>query len=202
MARNRNKEAGFTLIEIVIAVAIVGIFAAVISPMVFRHLEDAKISKACSESETIATALLTYYKDVGQWPYTSKSGKKASVDRLISHTVVAKGTGKGAKAGASNWGTYGKANKLGDYLYNKSKVNEDIGTWKGPYIESHQFKDPWGNAYVVNSRYFPNGKYTGNKVHKVVVLSAGPNGKWETAFSDGTTENITGDDIGYVVTVQ
>ena len=51
-----NNRRGFTLIEIVIAVAIVAIFAAAISPMVFRHLEDAKISKAQSEAETIATA--------------------------------------------------------------------------------------------------------------------------------------------------
>jgi len=51
-----SHRGGFTLIEIVIAVAIVAIFAAAISPMVFRHLEDAKISKAQNETETIATA--------------------------------------------------------------------------------------------------------------------------------------------------
>ena len=53
IAKKKTGEAGFTLIEIVIAVAIIGIFAAVISPMVFRHLADAKVSKAYNEAETI-----------------------------------------------------------------------------------------------------------------------------------------------------
>jgi general secretion pathway protein G len=56
-----SNRSGFTLIEIVIAVAIVAIFAAAISPMVFRHLEDAKVGKAQNEAETIATAVLNYY---------------------------------------------------------------------------------------------------------------------------------------------
>ena len=59
-------RSGFTLIEIVIAVAIVAIFAAAISPMVFRHLEDTKVSRAQNETETISTALLGYYKDTGK----------------------------------------------------------------------------------------------------------------------------------------
>ncbi len=38
----RRGQRGFTLIEIVIAVAIVAIFAAALTPMVFKHLEEAK----------------------------------------------------------------------------------------------------------------------------------------------------------------
>ena len=44
MNRISTNRHGFTLIEIVIAVAIVAIFAAALSPMVFRHLEDAKLA--------------------------------------------------------------------------------------------------------------------------------------------------------------
>ncbi len=199
--KKKNGDAGFTLIEIVIAVAIVAVFAAVISPMVFKHLEDAKISKAGSESEIIATALLGYYKDVGQWPYTNEDGKRGSVDRLISSEVVAKGKSAGSKKGAKKWGTFGKSMQLGDYLYANSIENGE-GTWRGPYTEKYSFNDPWGNAYVVNCRYLPSGKYKGSNVHKVIVLSAGPDGRWATSFNDGTTETISGDDIGYVVTVQ
>jgi len=201
IGRKKTGEAGFTLIEIVIAVAIIGIFAAVISPMVFRHLEDAKISKTYNEAETVATALLTYYKDVGQWPYTNEEGKSGAIDRLLSSTKVATGKGKEAKKGAHNWGHFGKDMQLGNYLYDNS-VKSGTGTWRGPYLEQPSFNDPWGDAYVVNSRYFPGGKYNGDKVHKVIVLSAGPDRKWETSFADDTSETISGDDIGYVVTVQ
>ena len=56
MNRKLLNRQGFTLIEIVIAVAIVAIFAAALSPMVFRHLEDAKLAKAENEAEVIAAA--------------------------------------------------------------------------------------------------------------------------------------------------
>jgi prepilin-type N-terminal cleavage/methylation domain-containing protein len=212
-----NRQ-GFTLIEIVIAVAIVAIFAAALSPMVFRHLEDSKVSKTQNETEVIANAVMSYYKDVGQWPITNEDGPTGNnIRRVLSSSVVATGSGADAQSGASNWGTYGITKPLGDYLYfnnadnNSSSTGESSdqaadwpttgeGAWKGPYIENYEFNDPWGNAYVINSQYF-QGRYTGNVRHKVFVLSAGPNGAWETGFSDGDSEEISGDDIGTLITI-
>ena len=79
---------GFTLIEIVIAVAIVAVFASAISPMVFKHLESAKVSKAQNETETIATAIMTLYKDVYHWPQTNANGPSGTVDRVLTSTNV------------------------------------------------------------------------------------------------------------------
>jgi prepilin-type N-terminal cleavage/methylation domain-containing protein len=221
MRKYSSNRHGFTLIEIVIAVAIVAIFAAAISPMVFRHLEDAKVGKAQNEAETIATAVLNYYKDTGSWPYTNTNGPGGNaIDRVISHTNVATGTGPNAGANAGAWATYGNSKQLGDYLYYNNpdddsradgsaadQANQDWPTtgkfaWKGPYVESYQILDPWGNAYVLNARYLPGGRYTGSVRHKVFVLSAGPNGVWETSFSDSATEDILGDDVGTVVSIR
>ena len=55
---------------------------------------------------------------------------------------------------------------------------------------------------MLNVRYFPGGRYTGTVRHKVFVLSAGPNGVWETGYSDAATEDITGDDIGTVISIR
>jgi prepilin-type N-terminal cleavage/methylation domain-containing protein len=211
---------GFTLIEIVIAVAIIAIFAAAISPMVFRHLEDSKYSKAQNETETIATALLSYYKDVGAWTYTNADGPSGNtIDRVISSNLVATGAGAGAGTGAADWGVAGETKNLGDYLYfnnadddtsstgvNENEAGEDWNTtgrgcWKGPYLDAYSFNDPWGNCYVINARYLPGGEYVGTVRHKVFVLSAGPNGTWETPFDDDTTEQILGDDVGTIVTI-
>lgn len=214
-----HDRRGFTLIEIVIAVAIVAIFAAAMSPMVFRHLEDAKISKAQNETEVIATAVLSYYKDVGKWPITNLEGPAGNdVRRILSSTNVVTGTGPDAASGASNWGSYGTTKPMGDYLYfnnpdnntsdsgeNANQANADWptsgqGSWKGPYIERYDFDDPWGNAYVVNTQYC-QGRYTGTVRHKVFALSAGPNGLWETGFTDATSEDVQGDDIGSVISI-
>jgi prepilin-type N-terminal cleavage/methylation domain-containing protein len=212
---------GFTLIEIVIAVAIVAVFAAAISPMVFRHLEDAKIGRAQSETETISNAILSYYKDVGKWPVTNANGPSGNgVDRVVSSTTVATGAGAGAATGAASWATYGNDKDLGDYLYYNNpdddssatgngadQNNQDWpttgqGAWRGPYLDSYEIVDPWGNAYVVNARYFPGGRYNGTVRHRVLVLSAGPDGAWQTSFNDNTTEEVLGDDIGTVVTIR
>ena len=216
-----TNRRGFTLIEIVIAVAIVAVFAAAISPMVFRHLEDAKVSKAQNETETIASAILSYYKDVGKWPVTSANGPSGNgISRVVSSTKVATGAGTDAASGATNWGAYGTAKDLGDYLYYNNPDDDSSATgsgadqngqdwpttgpnaWRGPYLDSYEILDPWGNAYVVNSRYFPGGNYTGSVRHRVFVLSAGSNGVWETGFADAATEEIQGDDIGTVVTIR
>ncbi len=212
---------GFTLIEIVIAVAIVAIFAAALSPMVFKHLDEAKITRAKNETETISSAVLGYYKDTGRWPFTNADGPSGNViDRVISATTVPTTAGPGAGSGAANWGNYGNVKMLGDYLYynnpdddstadgtNASQAGQDWSTtgtmaWKGPYDGDYQFTDPWGNAYVINSYFFPGGHYTGTVRHKVLVLSAGPDGQWQTPFNGNVTEDIMGDDIGTVVTVR
>ncbi len=219
--RNRFDRGGFTLMEIVIAVAIVAIFAAAISPMVFKHLEDAKLSRAQNETETLATAVLSYYKDTGTWPYTNANGPTGnSVARVVSSANVATGAGPGASPGAVNWGTYGNTKMLGDYLYHNNpdddtsatgaggnQAGEDWpttgrGAWRGPYVTAYQFDDPWGNAYVMNVQYAPGGNYGGTVRHKVFVLSAGPDGRWQTGFNNGQPEEIAGDDIGTVVTIR
>ncbi len=215
----KTDRRGFTLIEIVIAVAIVAIFAAAMTPMVFRHLEDARISKAQNETEVIASAVLGYYKDVSHWPYTHQNGPAGNeIRRVVSSTKVATGTGPGAATGAGNWGTFGSTKPLGDYLYfnnpdddsrtDGSAANQNgedwpttgLGSWRGPYIDSYSMNDPWGHAYVINSYYFP-GAYDGTVRHKVFVLSPGPNGVWETGFSSDTPEEITGDDIGTLIAI-
>ena len=219
MSTNQEHRHGFTLIEIVIAVAIVAIIAAAISPMVFRHLEDAKVSKAQNETETIATAILNYYKDVGTWPYTNANGPSGNgIARVITSTRVPTLTGTGAATGAGNWGSHGTTKQLGDYLYynnpdddrganGANQANQDWpttgrGAWKGPYLDTYDIRDPWGNAYVINSRYFPGGLYNGTVVQKVFVLSAGPNGRWETGFSDAESSSISGDDVGTVISIR
>ncbi|PID79486.1 hypothetical protein CSB20_10095 [bacterium DOLZORAL124_64_63] len=214
---------GFTLIEIVIAVAIVAIFAAAMTPMVFRHLEEAKISKAQNEAETIAAAVLCYYKDVGCWPYTNDSANNRpagnALARVISSNTVAPTVGPGAVFGAINWANRAEAKQLGDYLYynnadddtgadgaNANEANQDWptsgpGAWRGPYIDRYTINDPWGHAYVINARFFPGSIYTGTVRHKVFVLSAGPNGKWETGYYSAASEEIAGDDIGALITI-
>ncbi|RLB12088.1 MAG: hypothetical protein DRG39_02820 [Deltaproteobacteria bacterium] len=218
----KRDRGGFTLIEVVVIIAVITILAAILTPLVIRYIGDAKVSRAQAETKSIAATVMKLYSDTGKWPFTNKNGPSGGVDRVLSDPDhVPTGEGPDAGSGAENWGTYGKAKPLYDYLFynnpdddsgssNQNQTGQDYPTtgpfaWKGPYIEKPVITDPWGNSYVINARYFPgNPRYTGTVIHTVFVLSAGPNGTWETPFSDSVGvpgEKIRGDDIGWVITM-
>ncbi len=61
----RIPRAGFSLLEIVVAVIILGILVAVVSPSVFRYVEKAKYQEVVDDFKAIETAMVGYYADVG-----------------------------------------------------------------------------------------------------------------------------------------
>jgi type II secretory pathway pseudopilin PulG len=207
------------MLELIVVVAAIAILAAILSPMVLKVIDDSRVSRAQNECVSIATAVAALYKDTGMWPYTNANGPSGSVDRLVTASTVPTAIATGAGSGAANWGTYGTSKHLGDFLYwnnpddnstasgnGANQNNQDYpttgqGAWRGPYVDRYDIEDPWGNAYVINVRYLPGGRYTGTVRHKVIVLSAGPDGRWSTPYSDAVTETVMGDDIGHVVHV-
>ncbi|MCX7926675.1 MAG: prepilin-type N-terminal cleavage/methylation domain-containing protein, partial [Candidatus Omnitrophica bacterium] len=64
----RIKEVGFTLIELIVVIAIIAILAAVVAPNAFKAVEKAKISGALSDFNSIKTAAMAFYSDIGVWP--------------------------------------------------------------------------------------------------------------------------------------
>ncbi|MDD5746439.1 MAG: prepilin-type N-terminal cleavage/methylation domain-containing protein [Candidatus Omnitrophica bacterium] len=56
-----RKFAGFTLIELMVAVVIIGILMTIAVPTYIRSMERAKCSQAMHDLETLRTAAITYY---------------------------------------------------------------------------------------------------------------------------------------------
>jgi len=77
---------GFTLIEIMVVVVIIGLLAAVILPNVFGNVEKAQITKAKSDIQAIEAGLTMYKLDNFKYP-TTELGLNALVQRPNDPTV-------------------------------------------------------------------------------------------------------------------
>jgi general secretion pathway protein G len=66
--RKAARRAAFTLLEVLIVVAILVILASAASISLFRYLEDAKVGKAKTEMNTIKSCIGKYYTEHQDWP--------------------------------------------------------------------------------------------------------------------------------------
>ncbi|HUG26110.1 type II secretion system major pseudopilin GspG [Piscinibacter sp.] len=66
------RRAGFTLIEILVVIAVISVLAALVAPNVFRHVGSAKDAAARSQIELLGAALDAYRLDNGRYPTTAQ----------------------------------------------------------------------------------------------------------------------------------
>lgn len=73
-----KKQQGFTLIELMIVVAIIAILAAIALPAYQDYVARAQVSEAMSLSSGARTAVAEYYADRGAWPSANASAGLAA----------------------------------------------------------------------------------------------------------------------------
>ncbi len=68
LTRSSARQRGFTIIELLIVMAILGMLAVMVAPNLFNQADGARRDAALSQISAIASALDTYRLDVGQYP--------------------------------------------------------------------------------------------------------------------------------------
>jgi general secretion pathway protein G len=68
----RARSQGFTLIEIMVVVVILGLLAAIVAPNVIRRIDDAQIAKARQDIRSFETALNLFRMDNFKYPSTEQ----------------------------------------------------------------------------------------------------------------------------------
>lgn len=72
MKKRNRRNAGFTFIEMIVVVSIIGLLLALVGPRFIRGQEKAEVKAAVAQIENLGTALDTFRLDVGRYPTTQE----------------------------------------------------------------------------------------------------------------------------------
>ncbi len=111
VVRRAKAEQGFTLLEIIVVVVIIGILAAIVAPKFMGRTEQARKTQAAVQMRNFETALKLYKVDNHVYPTTDQG-----LEALINKPTT---------------GGEAKNYRSGGYL-SQSKVPDD--PWGNPYI--------------------------------------------------------------------
>jgi len=110
MDRLRSKD-GFTLIEIMVVIVILGLLAALVGPKLMGRTDDAKVQTTRTQIGNLETALKLYKLDNGNYPSTEQG-----LNALVSKPTV---------------GIIPKSYKDGGYLEKKQPPKDG---WDNDYL--------------------------------------------------------------------
>lgn len=123
----RRSIRGFTMVEIMIVLGIVGILLAISVPSYMAARTKSRVQKAKGDLEIIASAIRQLAWDTGRYPNgylkTSASGMNNEVENM-----------EPSSAGLL------------------SAILTTYPNWKGPYLRSLK-RDPWGTRYFFDPDY-------------------------------------------------
>lgn len=72
IASPRHHQGGFTLIEIMVVVVIIGILIGLVAPQILGRVDEARVTAARSDLNTIEQSLEMYRLDNGRYPTTDQ----------------------------------------------------------------------------------------------------------------------------------
>lgn len=187
MTRESHPSSGFTLVELVVVVAIIALLAGILIPVVTSQIDDARKSRAMGDMDVIAKAFSTFRTHTGMWP---NDPTVVAVASMTTSTLDFVGFPS---------------------LYANP---QSLTGWKGPYLNTGYMNgttmqaslaptstaagagmlDPWGQPYRVYT--FAQVSGVGGAI---CLVSRGPNGVFDSTATQVQNGTPASDDIVLVI---
>lgn len=139
MVIKKRQSSGFTLIEVMVVVVILGILAAFIVPKIIGRPDEAKVAKVKSDVRALQSACDMYRLDNGIYP-TTEQGLEALVKKPTTEPVP------------SSW-------RIGGYI---QKLSKD------PWGRDYLYLNPGEHTEIDIFSYGADGKAGGEGINAVI----------------------------------
>jgi general secretion pathway protein G len=117
IADEDEKQRGFTLVEMLVVITIIGLIMGLIGPRVLNYLSESKVKAAKIQLQSFGSALDLFYLDAGRYPSTAEG-----LTALVRQT-----------SGIASWnGPYLRGGNVPNDPWNHSYVYRSPGE-HGPY---------------------------------------------------------------------
>lgn len=137
MRKNIRKAArGFTLIELVIVVAVIAILAALLVPTILGQAEKARQSRARADTTEIAKAAARFRTDT-----ESTDVNCYAYDVLVAQPAA--GAGPSVTVGGNT------CDLTALDLCSDPALPPGLTCFGGPYLANNGIQDPWGTDYTI-----------------------------------------------------
>ena len=207
--RRRRSDDGFTLVEVIVVLSVILLLTGIAVPLLSSYMEDGRRARAEAEIKMLSSAFTKANADLGSYPARSSGGNDSFLYVLMT----------GSTKPASNPWTRGhrwinwamnatRGDLLDEHLLRNSPGGQSSAAyptsgnlrWRGPYLAGTSPLDPWGRPYLIN---VGSAWRTHASRHKrMFVISAGPNGQFDTSWQSLETTEIAGDDIGVTLALK
>lgn len=162
MYKYKSASRGFTLVELIIVMAVIGIIALLVLNAVGNAQANARVAKAQADLRQVEEAILGMMVDLEKWPngWPANAESNPEVNVELQDAGLSQAPAVGVIQAPCEWTAL------------------DVANWNGPYLSDVEIQDAWDQSYVIDPDYYPYQSCATETTLPVTqaVVSYGPDG--------------------------